>query len=175
MTKWPYMLCVVCLCTVSPHVCLLGRRQAAHRHIKLISACKASWRSGAVLMPKGGANTNSRHRMWRRQRAQAPITNIVRDVDAILIRGYMAHGELWKNAHGLFGTRIIFLNTNYIFWTRFFLNTNNSNNTNFFEHGFFWTRIPRITRIFFDWKYCEAIKYSFNSSYSCSKKNSLFT
>ena len=125
MTKWPDMLCVVCLCTVSPHVCLLGRRQAAHRHIKLISACKASWRSGAVLMPKGGANTNSRHRMWRRQRAQAPITNIVRDVDAILIRGYMAHGELWKNAHGLFGTRIIFEHE-IIFWTRII----------FFEHEF---------------------------------------
>ena len=151
MTKWPYMLCVVCLCTVSPHVCLLGRRQAAHRHIKLISACKASWRSGAVLMPKGGANTNSRHRMWRRQRAQAPITNIVRDVDAILIRGYMAHGELWKNAHGLFGTRIIFEHE-IIFWTRiiffehefyfehelFFLNTNSTNNTNFF-----WLKILR--------------------------------
>ena len=33
-------------------------------------------------------------------------------------------------------------NTNELFWTRIII---------------FWTRITRITRIFFDWKYCEAI------------------
>ena len=46
--------------------------------------------------------------------------------------------------------RRTFRNTDYVFGTRImFLNTNNANNTNFF-----------------DWKYCEALKIR----YSCSKK-----
>ena len=164
MTKWPYWLFWMCLFLNKVllglrTLCQHGRRQAAPRHIKLRSVCKASWRSDAVLMPRGGASTEIGHRMWRRQGAQAPITTIVRAIDAILIRGSMAHGELWKtqtdfSEHGFFWTQ------DYIFeHGLYFLNTD-----------FFWTRITRITRIFFDWKYCEAIKYSWNSRYSCSKK-----
>ena len=79
-------------------------------------------------MPRVGVIMEIGHRMWRRQGAQAPITAIVRAIDAILIRGSMAHGELGKtqtdfSEHGLcirntdyvFGTRIMFLNTNYVF------------------------------------------------------------
>ena len=134
--------CVLCLCLFLNKVllglrtlCQHGRRQAAPRHIKLRSVCKASWRSDAVLMPKVGAIMEIGHSMWRRQGVQAPITAIVRAIDAILIRGSMAHGELGKiqtdfSEHGL------------CFWTRImFLNTNNANNSNFF-----------------DWKYCEALK-----------------
>ena len=106
--------CVLCLCLFLNKVllglrtlCQHGRRQAAPRHIKLRSVCKASWRSDAVLMPRVGAITEIGHRMWCRQVAQAPITTIVRAVDAILIRGSMAHGELWKtqtdySEHGFF-------------------------------------------------------------------------
>ena len=164
MTKWPYMLCVV-LCLFLNKVllglrtlCQHGRRQAAPRYIKLRSVCKASWRSDAVLMPKVGAIMEIGHRMWRRQGVQAPITAIVRAIDAILIRGSMAHGELGKtqtdfSEHGLcirntdyvFGTRIMYSEHGLCFWTRImFLNTNNANNSNFF-----------------DWKYCEALKIRF--------------
>ena len=106
--------CVLCLCLFLNKVllglrtlCQHGRRQAVPRHIKLRSVCKASWRSDAVLMPRVGAITEIGHRMWRRQVAQAPITTIVRAVDAILIHGFMAHGELWKtqtdySEHGFF-------------------------------------------------------------------------
>ena len=134
--------CVLCLCLFLNKVllglrtlCQHGRRQAAPRHIKLRSVCKASWRSDAVLMPRVGAITEIGHRMWRRQVAQAPITTIVRAVDAILIHGSMAHGELWKtqtdySKHGFFEHEIKFLNTRLNFWTRIFLNTN----------YIFWTR-----------------------------------
>ena len=44
-------------------------------------------------MPRVGVIMEIGHRMWRRQGAQAPITAIVRAIDAILIRGSMAHGE----------------------------------------------------------------------------------
>ena len=155
MTKWPYMLCVV-LCLFLNKVllglrtlCQHGRRQAAPRHIKLRSVCKASWRSDAVLMPRVGVIMEIGHRMWRRQGAQAPITAIVRAIDAILIRGSMAHGELGK-------TQTDFSEHGLCFWTRImFLNTNNANNSNFF-----------------DWKYCEALKIRFIRLewYSCSKK-----
>ena len=90
---------------------------------------------------------------------------------------YSEH-ELFLNTRLFFEHGLFFLNTDYFFWTRItrifwtriiFLNTNSTNNTYFLNTNcFFWTRIPRITRIFFDWNYCEAIKYSFNSSYSCS-------
>ena len=132
---WPNdqmtICCVLCLCLFLNKVllglrtlCQHGRRQAVPRHIKLRSVCKASWRSDAVLMPRVGAITEIWHRMWRRQVAQAPITTIVRAVDAILIHGFMAHGELWKtqtdySEHGFFWTRIIF-------WTRIFLDSNNT-------------------------------------------------
>lgn len=126
MTKWPndHICCVLCLFLNKVllglrTLCQHGRRQAAPRHIKLRSVCKASWRSDAVLMPRVGAIMEIGHRMWRIQGAQAPITAIVRAIDAILIRGSMAHGELGKTQ------------------------------TDFSEHGLcFWTRITRITRIF---------------------------
>ena len=120
MTIWPYdhmtICCVLCLCLCLflnkvllglRTLCQHGRRQAVPRHIKLRSVCKASWRSDAVLMPRVGAIMEIGHRMWRRQVAQAPITTIVRAVDAILIHGSMAHGELWKtqtdySEHGFF-------------------------------------------------------------------------
>ena len=143
---WPNdqmtICCVLCLCLFLNKVllglrtlCQHGRRQAAPRHIKLRSVCKASWRSDAVLMPRVGAITEIGHRMWRRQVAQAPITTIVRAVDAILIHGSMAHGELWKtqtdySKPGFFEHEIKFLNTRLNFWTRIFLNTN----------YIFWTR-----------------------------------
>ena len=148
MTKWPYMLCVV-LCLFLNKVllglrtlCQHGRRQAAPRHIKLRSVCKASWRSDAVLMPRVGAITEIGHRMWRRQVAQAPITTIVRAVDAILIHGSMAHGELWKTQTD-FSEYVFFELELFFEHELYFLNTDflNLNNT-----------------IFFDWKYCEAIK-----------------
>ena len=130
MTKWPYWLFWMCLFLNKVLLCLRtlcqhGRRQAAPRHIKLRSVCKASWRSDAVLMPRGGASTEIGHRMWRRQGAQAPITTIVRAIDAILIRGSMAHGELWKTQTDFRNTdffehKIKFLNTDYIFWTWIF-------------------------------------------------------
>ena len=138
MTKWPYMLCVV-LCLFLNKVllglrtlCQHGRRQAAPWHIKLRSVCKASWRSDAVLMPRVGAIMEIGHRMWRRQGAQAPITAIVRAIDAILIRGSMAHGELGKTQTDFSEHGLCIRNTDYVF-----------------EHGLcFWTRITRITRIF---------------------------
>ena len=138
MTKWPYMLCVV-LCLFLNKVllglrtlCQHGRRQAAPRHIKLRSVCKASWRSDAVLMPRVGAIMEIGHRMWRRQGVQAPITAIVRAIDAILIRGSMAHGELGKTQTDFSEHGLCIRNTDYVF-----------------EHELcFWTRITRITRIF---------------------------
>ena len=138
MTKWPYMLCVV-LCLFLNKVllglrtlCQHGRRQAAPRHIKLRSVCKASWRSDAVLMPRVGVIMEIGHRMWRRQGVQAPITAIVRAIDAILIRGSMAHGELGKTQTDFSEHGLCIRNTDYVF-----------------EHELcFWTRITRITRIF---------------------------
>ena len=153
LTKWPNeqmtICCVLCLCLFLNKVllglrtlCQHGRRQAAPRHIKLRSVCKASWRSDAVLMPRVGAITEIGHRMWRRQVAQAPITTIVRAVDAILIHGSMAHGELWKTQTD-FSEYVFFELELFFEHELYFLNTDflNLNNT-----------------IFFDWKYCEAIK-----------------
>ena len=163
LTKWPYdqmtICCVLCLCLFLNKVllglrtlCQHGRRQAAPRHIKLRSVCKASWRSDAVLMPRVGAITEIGHRMWRRQVAQAPITTIVRAVDAILIHGSMAHGELWKTqtdfSEYVFLNSNYFLNTNYIFWTRIF-----------------WTWITRFFLIENIAKQLRFVKFA----YSCSK------
>ena len=149
MTKWPndHICCVLCLFLNKVllglrTLCQHGRRQAAPRHIKLRSVCKASWRSDAVLMPRVGVIMEIGHSMWRRQGAQAPITAIVRAIDAILIRGSMAHGELGKTQTDFSEHGLCIRNTDYVFGTRImFLNTNNANNSNFF-----------------DWKYCEALK-----------------
>ena len=143
MTKWPndHICCVLCLCLCLflnkvllglRTLCQHGRRQAAPRHIKLRSVCKASWRSDAVLMPRVGVIMEIGHRMWRRQGAQAPITAIIRAIDAILIRGSMAHGELGKTQTDFSEHGLCIRNTDYVF-----------------EHELcFWTRITRITRIF---------------------------
>ena len=93
--------------------------------------------------------------------------------------------NIWENRDSSFefwtrdySEHEIFLNTNYIFWTRIKRITRIFFEHIFFEHElYFWTRITRITRIFFDWKYCEAIK---DSCYSCSnilfvfKENRIF-
>ena len=142
MTKWPndHICCVLCLCLCLflnkvllglRTLCQHGRRQAAPRHIKLRSVCKASWRSDAVLMPRVGVIMEIGHRMWRRQGAQAPITAIVRAIDAILIRGSMAHGELGKTQTDFSEHGLCIRNTDYVF-----------------EHELcFWTRITRMIRI----------------------------
>ena len=85
-------------------------------------------------MPRVGAITEIGHRMWRRQVAQAPITTIVRAVDAILIHGSMAHGELGKTQTDFseyvffelelfFEHELYFLNTDFFEHELYFLNT----------------------------------------------------
>ena len=69
-------------------------------------------------MPRVGAITEIGHRMWRRQVAQAPITTIVRAIDAILIRGSMAHGELGKTQTDFSEHGLCIRNTDYVFGTR---------------------------------------------------------
>ena len=66
-------------------------------------------------MPRVGVIMEIGHRMWRRQAPKAPITAIVRDVDAILIRGSMAHGELGKTQTDFSEHGLCIRNTNYVF------------------------------------------------------------
>ena len=66
-------------------------------------------------MPRVGVIMEIGHRMWRRQGVQAPITAIVRAIDAILIRGSMAHGELGKTQTDFSEHRLCIRNTDYVF------------------------------------------------------------
>ena len=182
--------CVLCLCLFLNKVllglrtlCQHGRRQAAPRHIKLRSVCKASWRSDAVLMPRVGAITEIGHRMWRRQVAQAPITTIVRAVDAILIHGSMAHGELWKTqtdfSEYVFLNSNYFLNTNYIFWTRifwtwitrFFLIENIAKQLRFVLFVLFVFKNNRFFRVLMTWLWCLSYRKARNAQKRISGKS----
>ena len=66
-------------------------------------------------MPRVGAIMEIGHSMWRRQGVQAPITAIVRAIDAILIRGSMAHGELGKTQTDFSEHGLCIRNTDYVF------------------------------------------------------------
>ena len=85
-------------------------------------------------MPRVGAIMEIGHRMWRIQGAQAPITAIVRAIDAILIRGSMAHGELGKTQTD-FSEYVFFELELFFEHELYFLNTDflNLNNTIFFD------------------------------------------
>ena len=75
---------------------IFASSKASPRPISPQTPCKASLHSCRALShpdAESCVSTKDRHRMWRRQAPKAPITAIVRDVDAILIRGSMAHGE----------------------------------------------------------------------------------